>query len=224
MAALLLFDIDGTLLSGKAGRRAFARVFADLTGDPLATDGIRFAGKTDLAIFREIMSRNGLRDLRAEDVVPVYLRALAEEVRHDPGRLYPGVPDLLAALLHESGFYLALGTGNLEAGARLKLEPHGISQYFPTGGFADDSAVREELIAAGIRKAERHYGTRFDRVVVIGDTPLDVGSGRANGAATLAVAQGFYGEDELRAAGADRVLPNFQDLGATLDALRALAR
>lgn len=224
MAVLLLFDIDGTLLAGKAGRRAFARTFAVLAGDPLAADGIRFAGRTDVSIFEDIVSRSGLGHLKLEDIVPTYLRMLAEEVARDPGRLYPGVRELLDALSREPGFCLALGTGNLEAGARLKLEPHGIWHYFPTGGFADDSPVREELIAAGIRKAERHYGTRFDRVVVIGDTPLDVGSGRANGAATLAVAQGFYGEDELRAAGADRVLPDFQDLGATLDALRALAR
>lgn len=223
MAALLLFDIDGTLVSGKAGRRAFARVFAELAGNPHATDGIHFAGKTDVAIFHEILALGRAGDLTVPDLIPTYLRILAEEVRSDPGRLFPGVRELLDALRRQPGIYLALGTGNLEAGARIKLEPHGISHYFPTGGFGDVSIDRKVVIREGIRRSEAHFGRSFDRVVVIGDTPLDVASAVANGARCLAVAQSVYSEEDLLASGATRVVPGFEDVPAALEAIADLA-
>src|SRR6266699_1713720 len=54
MTRLVLFDIDGTLvLTGGAGVKAFAKVFAT---EFKATDGferLKFAGRTDVALVRE---------------------------------------------------------------------------------------------------------------------------------------------------------------------------
>lgn len=219
MPILLLFDLDGTLLKGTAGRRAFQRAFAALAGLPDAGRGIAFAGKTDTALFREIIAARGLTGLTPADVAPVYLRCLAEEVAADPGYLFPGVPELLSRLADQAGVYLALGTGNLEEGARIKLAPHGINDYFPTGGFGSDSEVRNELIRFGIARAEAYYRTAFDRVVVIGDTPLDVACGKANGALTVGVATGPYALADLQQSGADRVLQDFADQERALAAL-----
>jgi phosphoglycolate phosphatase len=71
------------------------------------------------------------------------------------------------------------------------------------------------------RKAERKYGVGFDgtATVLVGDTPLDVAAGREGGARVVAVATGPYGVDELKASGADAVLP---DLGDTDGALAAI--
>lgn len=220
---LLIFDLDGTLLSGTSGRRAFRAAFAELCGLPDADQGVAFAGKTDTALFREVITTRGLQGLTPADVAPVYLRHLAAAVAQDPGRLLPGVPALLEQLAALPAVRLALGTGNMEAGARLKLAPHSIGHHFPTGGFATDAEVRSELIRHGIQKATAHYGTAFRRVVVIGDTPLDVACGQANGAATVAVATGPYPQEALHAAGADRVLPDFADVAAAVDALTTVA-
>jgi len=70
-------------------------------------------------------------------------------------------------------------------------------------------------------KAERKYGTSFPgtATVLVGDTPLDVAAGRAGGARAVAVATGPYGVDELAASGADTVLADLRDTGATLAAI-----
>jgi len=56
-------------------------------------------------------------------------------------------------------------------------------------------------------------------VVVIGDTPNDIDCGRAAGARTVAVATGPFGVDDLRAHGADVVLPNLADIETVLEAI-----
>ena len=62
-----------------------------------------------------------------------------------------------------------------------------------------------------------------DRVLdLIGDTPLDVQAARANGLKAVAVATGWVSADELAAAGADLVLPDFSDTDAAVTRLEAL--
>ena len=57
------------------------------------------------------------------------------------------------------------------------------------------------------------------RIVVVGDTPLDVAVAKAGGVRSAAVATGSYGPTALQASGADVVLEDFSDLAATLVAL-----
>jgi phosphoglycolate phosphatase-like HAD superfamily hydrolase len=78
------------------------------------------------------------------------------------------------------------------------------------------------VIGAAIENAQRHFGRAFRRVVIVGDTPHDVQSARANRAHALAVATGRYGADTLRAAGASVALEDFSALQAALAALDAL--
>ena len=58
---LVLFDIDGTLLlSGGAGKRALTRTFEELFGVVDGFDGIPVAGRTDLLIFNDALTRAGM--------------------------------------------------------------------------------------------------------------------------------------------------------------------
>jgi len=221
--SLLLFDIDGTLVFTRgAGLRALERAFQQLHGVERPLAGYSTAGRTDVCIVEEIAVRAGLTGHDTAALLAAYLDALTVELGRDPGHLLPGVERLLAELQPAPEWRLALGTGNLEAGARLKLEALGIWQYFPVGGFASDAADRDELIRCGVAKAQRVYGTDFARCVVVGDTPLDVACGRANGAATLAVATGRFSVAELAAAGADAVLPDLADTALVCATLRRL--
>ena len=56
-------------------------------------------------------------------------------------------------------------------------------------------------------------------IVIIGDTPLDVGVAISGGARSIAVATGSHTTDELRASGADVVFEDLSDLDAVLAAL-----
>ncbi|MDR7555550.1 MAG: HAD hydrolase-like protein [Armatimonadota bacterium] len=222
MPTLLLFDVDGTLVrrSG-AARLAFARALQEGFGVVPDLRALDTAGRTDALIIRDVLRSHGLpaADGALTALREGFLRHLAQTVREQPGEVCPGVRPLLEALAARADMYLALGTGNLERGARLKLAVHDLDRYFPTGGFGDDAPERAAIIAAGIARARAHYRTPFDRIVVVGDTPHDLAAARANGAACLCVATGVYGLEALRAAGAALLFPDLTDLDAVVAAL-----
>jgi phosphoglycolate phosphatase len=208
MNTVLLFDIDGTLLSsGRAGRRAMERAFAELHGSDEACKGFSFAGMTDRAIARAALRRAEIDDAEhaIDRVIERYLGCLELEL---PGatdyRVLPGVHAVLAEVRGRPKVAVGLGTGNVERGAGLKLQHAHLHQHFAFGGYGSDHESRPELIRIGAERGAAHLGVpRSDcRVVVIGDTPLDVGAALAIGAECVGVGTGRHSPDELRAAGA----------------------
>jgi phosphoglycolate phosphatase-like HAD superfamily hydrolase len=229
---LILFDIDGTLLwTDGAGRRAIQRALLDEMGTAGPIDGYRFDGKTDPQIVRELLTLAGHPEAEAEERINAvcrrYIDLLAGELAPPakPTRLFPGVPELLAALEpHEAAGRALVGllTGNLEGGATLKLGAAGLDPArFAVGAFGSDSARRPDLPAIAAERAARRTGRRFAGadVVIVGDTPDDVACGRPIGARTVAVATGFYDEIQLRAAGAAHVFAHLADTEAVTGAL-----
>lgn len=222
-----LFDIDGTLIDGGgSGRRAMEGAFADITGDHDALRDVPFAGMTDPAIVRMGLRRSG-RDEHDEDIVRAvierYLARLPESISGAATfRLHVGVHEILDALAREGALAVGLGTGNVERGARLKLTPLGIAERFAFGGFASDAADRGALIGIGAARGCARLGlTRQEvRVVIIGDTPLDVAAAQANDAECLGVATGWHATDVLASAGATWVVPDL----ASDDAIEFLLR
>jgi len=221
-STLLVFDVDGTLITTRAGRKAFNQALERVFGVADAAAGVAMAGRTDPLIYREICEANGWDPGTFGAWKMEFLAALAEHLTHDPGTIHPGVEALLEACSREAGFVLALGTGNVEEGARMKLAPHGLNRYFHTGGFGDDGATRDEVIAKAIARAEAQQGARFDRVLVIGDTPHDIACGRANRCVTVGVATGHHAREELQACGADWVVDDFADVMGAVERFRNL--
>jgi len=212
--AILLFDIDGTLLhAGGAGRRAVARVFGERFARREVFDDVRFHGMTDRAIVRGGLARAGLAvDEAAIDAVcAAYLAALADEVpRSDGFRIMPGAAALLDALAGRSGLAVGLGTGNLREGARIKLEHARLYHHFRFGGFGCDAEDRAALLRVGAERGARHLGAGLGdcRIVVIGDTPKDVAAASAIGAESLTVETSGFTAADLRAAGATWAFPD----------------
>ncbi|MDR7481486.1 MAG: haloacid dehalogenase-like hydrolase [Armatimonadota bacterium] len=220
---LLLFDVDGTLIRrSRAARLAFARALRERFGVAPDLRALDTAGRTDAAIMGDVLRSHGLPAANGALAAlrEGFLHHLAQTIREQPGEPCPGVRPLLDVLAARPDMRLALGTGNLERGARIKLAAHDLDRYFPTGGFGDDAAARAAIIAAGITRARTHYRVPFDRTVVVGDTPYDLAAARANGAFCLCVATGQFGLEALR--GADVLLPDLTDLDAVLGALEGL--
>jgi len=224
---LVLFDIDGTLLSaGGAPRRAFRRALIEHFG----TDGNEatadFSGKTDPQIVYELMRRAGFDDgdigSRIDDVFEDYVEGLARELESETRhRLYPGVEELLRALDEDPAVVLGLVTGNVEAGAQLKLGHFGLWNRFAVGAFGSDHRVRDELPSIAIERAEASTGVRFagPDVIVIGDTPADVQCARAAGAMAVAVATGRPARESLAACEPDMLFESLADWREVLAAV-----
>jgi phosphoglycolate phosphatase-like HAD superfamily hydrolase len=230
---LVLFDIDGTLLhTHGAGKRAIHRALLELFGTT-GPEGHRFDGKTDRQIVRELMTIAGhgdaLIDARMDDLLERYVRYLRAELdaADRPPHVYPGVPTLLDTLEARDDVVLGLLTGNLQEGARAKLESAGIAwERFAVSAFGSDAERRPELPAVAKARAEQRLGRALDGrdVVIIGDTPADVTCGNGIGARGIGVATGAYKEPELRDAGAFATFANLADTHAVVDAIVGEAR
>jgi len=219
---LLVFDIDGTLIRTRAGRVAFNRAFERVFGLREAAGRVDMAGRTDPAIYRSVCEAHGLDPSAFDRWKHEFVAELVLALEAYPVEPMPGVGTLLEACNHEPGFRLALGTGNVEEGARLKLAAGRLSGFFPTGGFGADGVTRADVIASAIARAEELQQGKFDRVIVIGDTPHDIDCGKANRGRTVAVATGPYTTDALTACGPDLVLPNFTQTAAVMEHFRCL--
>jgi phosphoglycolate phosphatase-like HAD superfamily hydrolase len=226
---LLLFDVDGTLVSARgAGRRALRAAFEAVYGTAGGIDQYDLRGQTDPRIVFDVMEAAGLQTEeireRLDEFFEAYLRGLAAEL--GDGRsvvTLPGVAALVPRLARERDAVLGLLTGNIEAGARLKLEPTGLWPYFRVGAFGSDDMDRRRLPSLAARRAQALLGHRFlpQDVVVIGDTPRDVECARAFGAAAVAVATGMYSRAELEAAGPDLLFDDLADVDQAAQALLA---
>jgi phosphoglycolate phosphatase len=228
MNRIILFDLDGTLLAtGGAGRRVMNRVFLELYGVRGAFSCIVPDGKTDPAIFREIVRRTmpGCRDEdRVINEVRVrYEHAFEEEMMTSAGAyLMPGVRALLDRLSARSDCALGLLTGNLEKTARIKLRRFDLEGYFPFGAYSSDHEDRPALLPIAIARAEGYLEAPIGigpHVVVIGDTPLDVHCALTHGATAVGVAHARFTASELVAAGAHLTLEGFDDTASVIAAL-----
>lgn len=232
---LLLFDVDGTLVRvGGAGRRALGRAFEKVAGIPDAMDGVRLDGSTDLAIieaaFRVHRNRAPHGSEEIDALIAAYLELLDEELAATPHayEVLPGAVELANAACTSGRCAVGLATGNVERGARKKLERANLNAAFAFGGFGSDAASRPDLVARAVERGQKYaldrYGRAFPReeIFVIGDTELDVAAARAVGAVAVGVLAGCNVKDALIASKPDYLLDTLE-AGAFWQAL-GLAR
>jgi phosphoglycolate phosphatase-like HAD superfamily hydrolase len=218
---MYLFDIDGTLIGGDgSGRRAFERACHDCLGIAGALEHLRLDGMTDPLILASVFQEHHGRaptDDESRTIFAAYVRHLELEVADGKYHVKPAVHDTLS-LLEQRGATIGLATGNLEAGARIKLKRGDLWHRFAFGGFGSDAAERAALVEIAIARGAARAGRAFApaEVVVIGDTPRDVAAAHAVGARAVAVATGWYDVAQLTAAGADAVFPTMAEWLATL--------
>ncbi|MFL6142131.1 MAG: HAD family hydrolase [Labedaea sp.] len=224
---LVLWDIDLTLVDYSGiGRTWYQDALRNLFGVSMRHVP-EFSGRTERSLTLELLTTHGVAgDDDSVRLMFAELIRLADEARPDLstlGRALPGAAEVLALLAGRAGVVQSLVTGNLPELAGYKLEPFGLDRHvdLEVGGYGSISADRHDLVARAMALATAKYGRGFApaRVVVLGDSPLDVRAGRHHGTRTVGVATGRHSAEELRAAGATAVLPGLADTDAVLDAL-----
>ncbi len=226
MERLILWDLDGTLLStdgiAAAAMRAALR---EVVGPDIPVARTAYAGKTDWQIIRDSLPDLPLATIseRLHEFKAAYLSRLEGQQVSLAARsqVYPGVVAILEAL--GATAYQAPLTGNIAAAARLKLASVNLLHLLDleAGAYGDDHYHRPELVPIAVRRAEARYGQTFSgsQIVVVGDTPHDIACGRANGARTVAVATGPFDLDSLIAEGPDVALSDLRDTNAAIAAV-----
>ncbi len=214
---LYLFDIDGTLVdTGGAGMAALNEATRGIFG----ADGpdLDLAGSTDLGLIAEIHAHFEIEPTREriETYFEFYLQRLDWNLEHGgfPGRVFAGVPTLLAELSGRSAATVGLLTGNIAAGAASKIRHFGLAGYFPFGAYGCDHADRNLLGPVALERAAAHAGRTFTaaETLVIGDTPKDIACAHAMGARCLAVFTGRFSAESLEMHGADHVVESLDEV------------
>ena len=223
---LVLFDIDGTLLSaGLVFRQVLAEILIETFDTAGPMESYAFAGRTDPEIVRGLMSGAGVDaaviDANMRAVLERFAARLVSVLKNEMIRPKPGIPMLVERLAAEKGVTLGLLTGNLEPCARAKLAPLGLNAHFPFGAFGSDHEQRSALPAIAVERAYRATGQRFvgKSVVIVGDTVFDVRCGRGLGVRAVAVAASATPREALSAEQPDALLDSFDDVEAAVAAI-----
>ena len=202
MYKTVLFDLDGTLLNtiddlADAGNRLCAA-----RGWPTHTaDRYRYFVGNGIPKLIERLTPEACRT--PETLADTYRAFDADYDAHmfDKTRPYPGVPELLARLA-AAGVQMAVFSNKDDALARRV-----VAHYFDAGLFA---VVRGAL--PGVPKKPAPQGTlalmeaigaQAASTLYVGDSNVDVHTGKNAGLRCCGVLWGFRTEDELREAGAD---------------------
>jgi phosphoglycolate phosphatase len=228
---LVLFDIDGTLLATEgAGKRAVTRALKEIFGST-GPDSYHFDGKTDPQIVRELMKLDGKDDKAIDSRMPAVLNLYVENLNYElrapdkrPPRMLGGVAELLDALEARGDVILGLLTGNIERGARMKLDAVGIEfTRFRVGAYGSDHERRPQLPAIARERCRRQTGVFLNgaEIVVIGDTPDDLSCGRSLGANAIGVATGRFSVPDLME---HKPFAAFEDLTDTQAVVEAILR
>ena len=223
---LVLFDIDGTLLtSGGAGEKALRLGIKDRFGVDEDFKEIEIAGRTDSGIARQVLLKHGLPET-PENLTAFYdgyLHHLSALLPQLQGHLLPGILPLLDELQARGDIVLGLLTGNLQRGAELKLTHYGVWHYFECGAYADDHHDRNELGSFARKRATERHGVEFTptNIYVLGDTPHDITCARAIGARVVAIATGNFTRAQLAEHQPDWLFDDLSDLATVLSAIAA---
>jgi phosphoglycolate phosphatase len=216
--ALVLFDIDGTLVrrAGPHHREALVVAVRRVIGLETTTDGIPVQGMLDPDILTAMMRRAGAPRAAIRAAMPEILRAVERHYLRVCPPLHdkhcPGVEPVLQRLTRH-GILLGLVTGNLTRIGWRKLDRAGLRRYFQFGAFGEMATTRAGLARMAMREARRRgWIDRLAPVSLIGDAPSDVIAARANGIRSIAVQTGITPVAELRAQKPDFLLPNLRHL------------
>jgi phosphoglycolate phosphatase len=214
---ILLFDIDGTLVStGGAGAVAWKQAFEELHGVPADIGKYTDAGMTDPDVgaltFEAVLRRKPTAHELAQ-LVQRRLEHLPEAVAASSGyRVLPGVPERLRQLSRD-GHLLGLITGNGDGAAHIKLQRGDLNRWFTFGAYASAGLDRAGIVREAVHRAEGILGEDVPNadIFVVGDTPRDIDAAHAVGCTAVGVATGHHDRAALLEAGADHVLGTLEE-------------
>lgn len=227
MHKLLLFDIDGTLITGHGIPK---RVAIDVINKrfPEFKNGheVPFNGMTDPLIVKEILAANN-RTIEIDDpIIEEILKDFIKELRIHvnpaaPPGLLPGVESFLKICTEKNNVSIGLVTGNIMQGAKIKLSAVNIYKYFSISAFGSDHWNRNLLPPIAINRATEYFSKSFDKedIWIIGDSPKDVQCALSNGLKCLAVETGKVEKRILRESGAHFVIRDMSDTDQLIDIL-----
>ncbi|KAL5043522.1 hypothetical protein BDW71DRAFT_216254 [Aspergillus fruticulosus] len=230
----ILFDVDGTLCrSEEMSVDAFYSCLSDIVGKPITHDNttVSLHGRTDLGLLQDILDFHNVESKASVtekflESHPKYLQASLEKGFNSVA--CQGVKDMLEWLMakkmnsNSQALKVGLLTGNSRSNALLKIRAAGIDTDIfdlSISAFGDTHVDRISLIQDSMNKLRARHGPdlRESKVIIVGDTPLDIECAKKSGCAVVAVASGNYNMDDLAMLEPDHACAQIDESKAYLD-------
>lgn len=207
MKRLILYDLDGTLVDTLQDITIAANhMLAQLCLPALTADEVKpFVGRGVLELIARCLNTDGSDAI--DHGMHVY-RAYYGQHLMDHSRLYPGARELLE---HFTPRLQGVVTNKPNPYSTQLLEGLGVAGYFLEiiGG---EGTYPRKPSPAGVQALMARAQAAADDTVFIGDSAVDVETGRRAGIMTVTVGHGLGDESELRAAQPDRFVADFAEL------------
>lgn len=217
--ALVLFDIDGTLVrrAGPHHREALMEAVRHVAGLDVTMEHIPVQGMLDGDIFTWMLRDAGVGPRRIREWMPeltrraqwIYSRRCPADLSD---KVCPGVVELLETL-RQRRLLTGIVSGNLTQIGWKKMERAGLKRYFRYGCFADRGRTRSELVKLAVAEARANaWISRRTRIALIGDHPNDIEAAKRNGVRSIAVATGVVSKEELAVHEPDVLVEDLRNL------------
>ena len=212
--ALILFDLDGTLIDSEIGiTRSMQHALRKLDVEPPSQEILRsWIGPPLHTSFPTVLGEDAAR----VDLAVDHYRERFNEIGWSEHSVYPGIADLIA-MLAARGNRLAVVTSKIQDQARRIVGSLSFGHDFDAV-YGPAMGVRTSEKAALVARALREMDGSPDSAVMVGDRRFDIEGARANGVPSIGVLWGFGAIEELCEAGADHIVAAPSDLEACLAA------
>ena len=206
----VLFDMDGTLLDTLDDLWAAVNATMKLFGYPERTrEEVRQFVGNGVTRLLELALPGGASDPRFDEAVSAYRAYYAS---HSEGKTapYPGVPELVQRLT-DAGIACAVVSNKPDRTTKLLAE-----KFFPeirvAAGENEAAGIRRKPAPDMVFAAVRELGVQLSDCVYVGDSEVDLDTGRAAGMDVISVLWGFRDREILEREGAVRFAASPEEL------------
>jgi phosphoglycolate phosphatase len=201
-----IFDLDGTLIdSYQAIYLGFHHAYTEMGLPPMSYEQVKRVVGLGL--------NHTFRELLGEERVPRALflfRRKYEEVFRENTRLLPDAREVLEAL-HGRGIRLAVATNKLGRFSREILEQFGMEKLFKVI-VGDGDVTQNKPNPEMLRLAMEKMGVEKERTIFVGDSVIDIQTGKNAGVRVFAVPTGNTDRRDLENARPEVMLDRLPDL------------
>jgi phosphoglycolate phosphatase len=201
-----IFDLDGTLIdSYQAIYLGFHHAYTEMGLPPMSYEQVKRVVGLGL--------NHTFRELLGEERVPRALflfRRKYEEVFRENTRLLPDAREVLEAL-HGRGIRLAVATNKLGRFSREILEQFGMEKLFKVI-VGDGDVTQNKPNPEMLRLAMEKMGVEKERTIFVGDSVIDIQTGKNAGVRVFAVPTGNTDRRDLKNARPEVMLDRLPDL------------
>jgi phosphoglycolate phosphatase len=212
----VVFDLDGTLVDSCRDIAEAANHALEKAGLPrLPHDELESYVGDGAPLLMARAARSDVKDAKTQSMVADFLDYYAEHPL-DHTALMPGAREALDAL---GSYALGVCTNKPRRTSVAVLRGLGLEARFK-GIVAGDDLPQRKPDPAMVHEAARKLGVPVAEVVMVGDGPQDVLSGRAAGAYTVGVRGGIQALERLVASEPDIIIDTLFELPEAISRLR----